>query len=1432
MAQHPFHIFECLRELNNIVFSPVRDFSAYDDVFHLADISFAKYSCFFSKHQWPYWFTVKRPNFDGFPVVPAEIADWIGDWGGQTPMQQPKVKKYYKNATEFWKPQVNLNSPPILNFEGERFDEQPKRIRQWTNWLNNEWQPWAEENVERFAAIQTYEQFCRIFHKLERNRENLEFVAANAVLCWRFDSIEIRHPLITQSLELEYLPEEGIFNVVAKGSLPRFEYDMLFDLTGIDMHKIFMLEQKIFEHPVCLRDGEFLKTFCEEFASIIGYDCLVSSEKTMQRIPILDQPCIYYNEPVFFLRYKDGRKWRGELEGIVEAIDAGASLPNIFNSVHKNEQVGEESATYTWKDNLAEPFLPWVQETAHKDILRQLLANPLTVVQSPPRSFKENLIVNILTHLLAQGKRVLITGGCNSTLREVGKLLYRNFPELSPLCVGAVETDRENMIELLSSLREHSRKNSCYDKDEIEREVTKLQKQLAFLQKELIEDKVQVQSARELEYSRRFIMEGEEKFPWQIARWIELNNERLGYIPDEIGHDKECPLNKSEMNEFIELLKKVSLSERAELSRWFPKPSELMSAKELTELFKMLEEFSLHKAERVALLEDCLILEDVSSQKIKSILQEYQQALANLPGIEEEWLAGILEEIIVDRNKLDFWQDFYDIVNTSLQKLQKFLFILNNHIVELPSGVSHQYIREVLYKLRTEFSKNNKLSILFKLSAGKKIIKVYEKFLIDGALVQNSEDIDLVLCRLDYLDELNKIVTSWNTSVTAVSGPIVEGETEFAEALAKYNMQIKRVVDWCSKHLKNLNACWEKFANRQPAQWADRNWVIGMLSRIQAWLVDKKQEEYLALLAGQYEIVFKEAQGNELNPSCYKLKEALDKRDVELWQKSQKKLVVLEEKKMLFRKLDSLYTRLSSVAPLWAQTIVDDKADDLFVKLKDWQLAWLLRQAKDWLTKHKKGNNLEEITQRFYQRKDKTKDLIKELCTKSAWQWQLKRVTDDEKKALNCLLEKTDLQYTDNLADRQTYEFLREVDFWRLSIPAWIMPVNTLLETAGAIDKMFDVVIVADGEKCDIFSSCLLTRGKKALVLGDNMLLGNVQFMQGRAAADLFLKKSFLELPERVKFDLQDSLYSFALRLVENKKNILSERPLLPAKINNFVNKNFYAQRLRLVPSAQENKNFLPELVRVELDEKKLTGQVNEQEAAYIMQKLVAFLNMSEYEGKTFAVITLGGSEQQELLENLILDQVPEEQIARHRIICTTADNYLSGLRDIVLLSFVSAKIAELVDPRKLNSILQLVHEQLFLFLPFAAADLLQYSLVTSLLGWDDKVQEDKLNSDKPATVIIEDICKLLTEKGYKARGAYQPGNLPLSLDIVVEVGTQKIAVIIDGIRGKKQLDEMLLEEDTLSQQGWNFWHLRACKFYTDKEKSLEGLCEFLENYV
>ena len=72
------------------------------------------------------------------------------------------------------------------------------------------------------------------------------------------------------------------------------------------------------------------------------------------------------------------------------------------------------------------------------------------LVQGPPGTGKTHTIANLLGHLLAQGKRVLVTAHTPKALRVLRQKVVK---PLQPLCLSVLHNDKHSQEELQASVR-------------------------------------------------------------------------------------------------------------------------------------------------------------------------------------------------------------------------------------------------------------------------------------------------------------------------------------------------------------------------------------------------------------------------------------------------------------------------------------------------------------------------------------------------------------------------------------------------------------------------------------------------------------------------------------------------------------------------------------------------------------------------------------------------------------------------------------------------------------------------------------------------------------------------------------------------------------------------------------------------------------------
>ncbi len=1426
MIQHPFHIFDCLRTLNNIMFPPVRDFTLSDKLLHINELTFGRYGKICKDTKNAAWLEVTRPDFTSFPQIPGELASWVGDWGGQLPNQPPRVKRYYRNKEEFWEDKRGaFSAKEDSSLKGERFEADPKRVKSWRHWLSAEWLPWAKDNLEKFNALECYERVWLLVQEFENRSDHYELLWCSAILSWRVDGVEIKRPLLVNRLEVGYDPALGVLRFFPVRTGLRLEYDMLFGVPGVNFPALFLLERQLLDEGLELLDNSKVRGFCQKLADAVAPGCQVLAADTVQGKAAGGQPRIYCGNHVIALSRLDASKWRGELEGIVDTIDGGGLLPELFNHYYRQEKRGQEMPERSWKETGQTQLFPWPACGMQKEVVRRLADNPLVLVETPENSNKEHILANLVAHLLAHGKKVLLTGASSQSLWKTGDLINNEFTEIAPLCTCVTGTDRENTAELLSSLRAHNQKMNFFTREEVARNLAELQTRLGHCRNELAEDKKQLQAAQSLEYSRRFNIDGKDKTPWEVAAWLAETKDKFGYILDNIGHDQECPLSGEELEKFFALLGKMSPEDAKRLNLWWPPQEKVMDAGRLRALLEQLEALYPDRNLREELLADC-IYEYTDIVNVRGIQSEYQKALAALPGAPGEWLESVLKDLGGSVQKRRMWEDLYQSSLGRIQKISSLEKTLNDYTISIPEGKDFQLLKDDLYNLRTEFYKNGRLSMLFKWTSGKSVINNLQDCWINAKAPTTLQEVELLLAYIDRDDESMKLANKWNNVVFEIGGPrLDETAPDFLENLEKYIGQLRQVISWYHNHFEVLQKSWGIFRHNQAPQWTDRFWLGGMLPKLQAWYQESSIGELLAELDGQRGVLETVDKGEKAHPVCGTLRAALEERDLTGWREARETIGELSRQRKVWEEFRSLYMRLADVAPLWVEELFKSAQRSEAVMPESWKEAWLWARCKTWLRKHREGNKLLDMHGQFAEKQSQEKLLAREVAASSAWYWQLKRITAEERRGLDFLLNKADQKYGSDINEELPHEFLREAEFWRMSMPAWIMPVDVLLTTAGPFDRTFDVVIVDSSEKMDIFSLCLLLRGKKAIIVGDNMLPSGISLGEGRVPAAMVLEKSLLGLPAKVRFELHDSLYDFAQRLLDGQSVLINETYAYLPGVSEFANKYFYGGKLNQLERELESLALKPALNKVLLPPQ-LTGSSNRQEAAAMIDKVAEAATRSEYTGKSMCVLTLGDSEQVTFLSELLLQKLSEEEIVAHDIGVSVIGDYSGGARDIVFVGLVSAQLAEKADMREINAAVSLAKEQLHVFQPFAADNIFARSFSGRLLA----VESVKAESGNAEICRLNtDICRAAVHKGYRAFAGYSPAGFDCRIDVAIASAGGRVAIFCDGLRSSTELDRMFAKEEQLTRVGWHVYHVRGCDFYADQGKLLDRLWQFIE---
>jgi very-short-patch-repair endonuclease len=262
----------------------------------------------------------------------------------------------------------------------------------------------------------------------------------------------------------------------------------------------------------------------------------------------------------------------------------------------------------------------------------------------------------------------------------------------------------------------------------------------------------------------------------------------------------------------------------------------------------------------------------------------------------------------------------------------------------------------------------------------------------------------------------------------------------------------------------------------------------------------------------------------------------------------------------------------------------------------------------------------------------------------------------------------------------RSFERLKEsVDYERVLqvLPCWVMGIDDVSRTFPLVAGLFDVVIVDEASQCHLMGALpLLYRARAAVVVGDTEQLPNAEVTWLPAAANLQLKQRFGvdALPRGFAFDAADSSLLDMVSVWRDTKVFLNEHFRSLPEIIRFSNERFYAAQLRVMTHGCHAPPGGPfEIVHVK-NATENDDQINEAEGRALAKDLVSRLKDPAYGKLSFGVLSLY-REQAAFLQRLVADAILKDPVIAARqdrdpLIVSTVDGFQGDERDVIFYSF------------------------------------------------------------------------------------------------------------------------------------------------------------------
>lgn len=1419
--------------------------------------------------------SVHKPEFQKCPEPDAILKDWLLP-GWDSYRNEPEVNEYIELP-----PKEPVSS--LFDYEAEAIAEEPrrelftdddKRVKSYQKWiaLRSDWAA-KQKITERTRNL--FADLYRFYFELQRESETEEIIVANGILC-DANNPEIRHPVLTHRVKMEYDADSNTVSIVDTDT-PSELYSVVFQvMEDVNLSGINALTEDLQNndyHPLDRNDTPaFLKILVHQLSSssLFSEKPIPYGEKTNGRL-------LLYLNPCFIVRKRlDGTL--KAIERIIEDIRETGDVPKPIRDIVSGgtidipEDTGEEPIEERLAAVGGESIDILLSKEANKeqlDIAKRIENYNAVLVQGPPGTGKTHTIANLMGHFLAQGKSVLVTSYTNKALSVLKEKVA---PGLQDLCVSMLDDSNVDMERSVDGITSYISKTTSF---EVKRDMDSLSAERRDVIRQLADTRKKVYAIIRQECDS-IVLNGEAFSPSKAAAFVVKNADDLSYIPGKVRLKAPMPLSFEQLSALYRSNEGVTVEDEKELETGLPAPSSIMIPSDYATTWKQLQH-------------TLGIIEDIASKKSWSIENNSTEQVISFsgdfgnfsiphptPGAIEDlkqyvtsfgkinrWMKAVAVDGKSEKSHRQRWQILIKEIQTVCDCADEYMAQSLGKQLCVDESISLDTLKTAYQRMQLVFSERGKISKLAII-----LHQEYEQALAAVTINDNSpasaEDCALVLKYIELAEARKRCGAIWNELL--VPNDVVTfselDKNEPERIAANWIAPIEKYLNWYStdyelliSKLSALGIPAETLFKKDilDSELIATDKVLTCLEQVIPQICDAcvaiiKAETYRSALNELRAALVSGKRGSSI--LCKKLVSALDEENPHAYAEAYTALEKMYEKYELQRTRNEALTILTPIAPQWADAIRERRGIHGACTVPgNIDEAWKWKQL---------SGIIEDITQKpFSELQSESLRLSREYRDITAfyaemcgWYHLLRRTEADisMKQALEGwrLTVKNIGKGTGKRAPMLKAKARELMVQCQKAVPCWIMPINKALESLDPRANRFDVIIIDEASQSDVSSLAILYMGKKLLIVGDDrqvspMAVG-VEDKKISALQEQYIKD---KIPNAHLYTAKTSIYDIAKTTFQPL--MLREHFRCVPEIIGFSNMLSYDGKIKPLRDAS-NSVLLPPVVNYRVSNGQRDGKTNPQEAKTIVALMQACFEQSEYDGKSFGVISLLGDEQVKLIQQEIERNLSSHDIIGRRILCGNSANFQGDERDVIFLSMVDSGTdtgpIRLLDygpgdayRKRYNVAVSRARDQLWVVDSLDPTSdlkpgdirktLIDYSLNPKSL--EAAHAEIEKMADSPFEVSV---ANALADRGYHLVQQWKVGSY--RLDIVAVCGKKKVAIECDGERwhsGEEKIREDMERQTILERLGWRFIRIRGSEFYKDSEKTIERVISELTNY-
>ncbi|MBI4167657.1 MAG: DUF559 domain-containing protein [Candidatus Aenigmarchaeota archaeon] len=1458
-------LFIFLRELTKLRSTNVRSIEQYAQVLWLNDIpreagchciAWAKDP----ESQDDVWVEIRKPTLRDPPEPPVELKPWLDS------------RQIEDSSLEFPELREKIILPAEAEAESQTEEptyhylkDHPEIKPIWEHYIESRWWPWAEEDRKLQAIQKVYTDIFSIYQKQQRLGEQYEVILGFGLLTWETARRhKICRHIVTAQTSLTFDAARGIVAVgpAGEGARPTLEQDMLELDERPDTAELRALEGQLNEVGDLLWDVPRMHTILKGWvqASSSRGEFISSLEPQKEA---RNDPRVYF-APAIILRKRNERSLLRVYDGIIKDIQDGGVLPagikrvlTIMDDMASGEETADLGVETDGKETSSreideELLFPLPTNDEQREIASKLSQRQGVLVQGPPGTGKSHTIANLICHLLAQGKRILVTSHGPRAL----KVLQKKIPhDLSPLCVSLLGDDREALQALEDSVQRITDKQNYWDSRSNDQRIQKLMHDLDQAKRRESEVLQSLLAIRERETYQHPEMKGGYKgTAKEIAIRLKAEESRYGWIKGLVNENDGPPLTDDEVLNFLDLLRETTkyeiiISEKADLgTEGILAPDEFeMLVREEQEVSRKYE--SLSSSRNWASYHVIESLPLTWKVAFREQLGDLLESVDRIARHVESWTEKAALDVLADKDRP--WRELLSLTVSHLSSVQDRARKIDECHVAGLEGKDRKTIENDVRLLLEHLTKGGRVGWgPFRPQIVKKNLYLKDIF-VDGKSCLTVEGLELFLEWADVIGRLEVLRKYWSEHSEVDATSVVT-------QVAKYQDLCEPLEEALKLHEKvsDLKRSIESIPGFAHPLWHSLESVNQLSEAVNAAIVSEDLKRVRSRIASLQDRLTVLCRRERIHPAAIECSDAVVGRDVVSYAHSYKALRKFEEFMRLYRQVVRSASALTSVIISTPQDSIWDS------RLHDFEAAWYWVQADGWFTKFSDPKAEELLRRERDQIKERMSGLIGELAEARAWAHCFRRLTEYERQHLIAWSKAMQRigKGTGKYAPVHRRAAREHMEECRSAIPAWVMPMYRVAETVQPGKDLFDVVIIDEASQSGVDALFLLYLAKKVLVVGDDKQISPEYVGVTREDVNLLRERYIANLPHRDAIGVDNSLFTLAEIQYGGRIRLREHFRCMP-EIIQFSN-NLCYQSEPLIPLKQWSAGRLsPVIITCHVGDGYLKGGrdvINPPEAEAIAEQIVKCCRMSEYSGKSMGVISLRGLAQAREIEKCLLEKLGPEEMEKRELHCGDAYDFQGDERDIIFLSMVAApmegrRIGVLADQkaeRRFNVAVSRAKEQLWLFHTATINDLSSKDISYQLLEY---CQNPKLTPVEASVDIVKlrelahvadrmrerppnpfgswfelDVFLKIIDRGYRVLPQFEIAGY--YIDFMVDGLKGRLAVECDGDfwHGVDRYTHDMARQRQLERCGLRFWRVRESIFNRDPEVSLESLWKTL----